>query len=138
MFRWNSFKSHFTCCNINFYQILFQNDPFYFSLFLPNIISEWPILFQFIFTKYCFRTTHFIPVYFHQILFQNDPFYSRLLFTKYCFRTTHSIPVYFYQILFQTDPFYSCLKLVIVDNVASVIYPILGGNQSDGNYYCIF
>lgn len=36
-------------------------------------------------------------------------------------------------IIHQTDSFYSCLKLVIVDNVASVIYPILGGNQSDGN-----
>ncbi|CAC5400336.1 RAD51L3 [Mytilus coruscus] len=32
----------------------------------------------------------------------------------------------------QSDPFYSGLKLIIIDNVASVIYPILGGNQLDG------
>jgi hypothetical protein len=48
---------------VYFYQILFQNDPFYSSLFLPNIISERPILFQ---------------ITFYQILFQNDPFYSSL------------------------------------------------------------
>lgn len=33
----------------------------------------------------------------------------------------------------QSDPFYSGLKLIIIDNVASVIYPILGGNQLDGH-----
>ncbi|CAG2195048.1 RAD51D [Mytilus edulis] len=33
----------------------------------------------------------------------------------------------------QSDPFYACLKLIIIDNVASVIYPILGGNQLDGH-----
>ncbi|XP_052075024.1 DNA repair protein RAD51 homolog 4-like isoform X2 [Mytilus californianus] len=32
-----------------------------------------------------------------------------------------------------SDPFYSGLKLIIIDNVASVIYPILGGNQLDGH-----
>ncbi|KAK3598958.1 hypothetical protein CHS0354_024630 [Potamilus streckersoni] len=32
----------------------------------------------------------------------------------------------------QMDPFFESLKLLIVDNVASVIYPILGGPQSDG------
>ncbi|KAL5015697.1 hypothetical protein ScPMuIL_005286 [Solemya velum] len=32
----------------------------------------------------------------------------------------------------QTDQFYSSLKLVIVDNVASVLYPVLGGRHMDG------
>ncbi|XP_021346354.1 DNA repair protein RAD51 homolog 4-like [Mizuhopecten yessoensis] len=36
-------------------------------------------------------------------------------------------------ILQQTDGFYSNLKLLIVDNVASVIYPVLGGQQMDGH-----
>lgn len=27
----------------------------------------------------------------------------------------------------KADPFYSCLKLVILDNVASVVYPLIGG-----------
>ncbi|XP_063448881.1 DNA repair protein RAD51 homolog 4-like [Mytilus trossulus] len=36
-------------------------------------------------------------------------------------------------IIQQSDPFYAGLKLIIIDNVASVIYPILGGNQLDGH-----
>ncbi|XP_060076530.1 DNA repair protein RAD51 homolog 4-like [Ylistrum balloti] len=36
-------------------------------------------------------------------------------------------------ILQQTDDFYSNLKLLVVDNIASVIYPVLGGQQMDGH-----
>ncbi|XP_033748704.1 DNA repair protein RAD51 homolog 4-like [Pecten maximus] len=37
------------------------------------------------------------------------------------------------QILQQTDGFYSNMKLLVVDNLASVIYPVLGGQQMDGH-----
>lgn len=37
------------------------------------------------------------------------------------------------QILQQTDGFYSDMKLLVVDNIASVINPVLGGQQMDGH-----
>ena len=49
-----------------------------------------------------------------------------------CTTIQDCVEVDFVFCLFQSDLFYSSLKLVIIDNVASVIYPILGGNQLDG------
>ncbi|XP_071092580.1 DNA repair protein RAD51 homolog 4-like [Haliotis cracherodii] len=37
------------------------------------------------------------------------------------------------QLVKQTDSFYRCLKLLVVDSVTSVIYPVLGGQQMDGH-----
>ncbi|XP_067669054.1 DNA repair protein RAD51 homolog 4-like isoform X2 [Haliotis asinina] len=37
------------------------------------------------------------------------------------------------QLVKQTDSFYSGLKLLVVDSVTSVIYPVLGGQQMDGH-----
>ena len=35
-------------------------------------------------------------------------------------------------LLLKTCSFYTGVKLVVVDSVASVVYPVLGGQQMDG------